>query len=707
MSPRAAGPTRSSSRQRKPSSRLSQNETSPVSRTRGNPSNDPYDPDLDLEVEACDDHQFRGDQLYMHIRWTGYSEDEATWEPIEGLTTCAETIAQYLHQLQNRQPKEYTALLGSLPTFIKKLIPKSAPAKTKKAKPTKDVPLQVRDKPTDGHAPAAKAKCTSPVPLLNPDHTPPIPPPTTTRPEEQANQPVMRELLVQSLLEAAPPPPSMPKFTSIPTFQQLQPMMIETITQARRVPSLPPNQWKPAAEAAWRVYLRSVPSLIDTAVKSRDKRLLFNALWDVLTAPSRVIAPHFGEGSGRDDDPVRCAFKKVRIGQESKALKVLQSNGIAAATPEVIRALRDLHPTRTTELHPPTPSAPQLVITDDTIFKLLYQQAEAEHVKRDAFGWSAPLLLPCRAAYGGALVALSKMLALIASDPELFPPPCPQLLSTGCLTPINKLCAVERKLMEEIGASPKVRPINAGTLFAKTLLSCVLSTQEAKEAALRTSPYQLSLRSRRGTERLVHTARSAHEAGWLIGKNDITNGFNTVKRQSLLDAHDRFFPSATRIFNYLYGVDAPVFLFAENGETETLWSQEGARQGCAIGSESFCFAIDGPIRNTHSKYPEFTFKLLTDDIIPMCPPPVNNTPEEWSHTLTRYSEMLSYLRHELSTIGLTFNLDKSAVLIPEGANCADDCVPSLKATRGGVIIAGAPSDLMRSSRNLSRSKLQA
>jgi len=50
----------------------------------------------------------------------------------------------------------------------------------------------------------------------------------------------------------------------------------------------------------------------------------------------------------------------------------------------------------------------------------------------------------------------------------------------------------------------------------------------------------------------------------------------------------------------------------------------------------------------------------------MCPPPVNNTPEEWSHTLTRYSEMLSYLRHELSTIGLTFNLDKSAVLIPEG-----------------------------------------
>jgi len=253
-------------------------------------SSDPYDPDLDLEVEACDDHQFRGDQLYMHIRWTGYSEDEATWEPIEGLTTCAETIAQYLHQLQNRQPKEYTALLGSLPTFIKKLIPKRAPAKTKKAKPTKDVPLQVRDKPTDGHAPAAKAKCTSPVPLLNPDHTPPIPPPTTTRPEEQANQPVMRELLVQSLLEAAPPPPSMPKFTSIPTFQQLQPMLIETITQARRVPSLPPNQWKPAAEAAWRVYLRSVPSLIDTAVKSRDKRLLFNALWDVLTA-HRALSP--------------------------------------------------------------------------------------------------------------------------------------------------------------------------------------------------------------------------------------------------------------------------------------------------------------------------------------------------------------------------------------------------------------------------------
>lgn len=103
----------------------------------------------------------------------------------------------------------------------------------------------------------------------------------------------------------------------------------------------------------------------------------------------------------------------------------------------------------------------------------------------------------------------------------------------------------------------------------------MLNTQEAKEAALRTSPYQLSLRSKRGTERLVHTARAAYEAGWIIGKNDITNGFNTVSRQCLLDAHDRFFPAATRIFNYLYGTDAPVFLFADDGKTETLWSQEG------------------------------------------------------------------------------------------------------------------------------------
>lgn len=217
--------------------------------------------------------------------------------------------------------------------------------------------------------------------------------------------------------------------------------------------------------------------------------------------------------------------------------------------------------------------------------------------------------------------AVAQMMELFAEEPSLFPDPCPQLLAAGALTPLNKLCRAERRMMEYRGAPPRVRPINAGTLFAKSVLATMLSTPEAQCAAQKVKPFQLSLGTKRGTERMVHSSRAAYLGGWIVGKNDIANGFNTLARQSLLDAHSLFFPQSTKIFNAIYGVDAPVFLTSKDQGVSTLWSQQGSRQGCALGTESFCFAMDGPVRKMHRKYPEFIFKVLTDDIVVLCPPP--------------------------------------------------------------------------------------
>lgn len=88
---------------------------------------------------------------------------------------------------------------------------------------------------------------------------------------------------------------------------------------------------------------------------------------------------------------------------------------------------------------------------------------------------------------------------------------------------------------------------------------------------------------------------------------------------------------STRIVNAIYGVDAPVLLPTKNGDVQTLWSSQGSRQGCALGTESFCYAIDGPVRRTHAMFPDFVFKVLTDDIVVMCPPPRDGSEAGWAH----------------------------------------------------------------------------
>lgn len=79
----------------------------------------------------------------------------------------------------------------------------------------------------------------------------------------------------------------------------------------------------------------------------------------------------------------------------------------------------------------------------------------------------------------------------------------------------------------------------------------------------------------RGAEKLIHICRAAYENKWLVGKNDFANGFNSMSRQKMLDAHCSLFPEGTTVFNFFYGTDSPVFLFDANNDIITLQSSEG------------------------------------------------------------------------------------------------------------------------------------
>ena len=521
-------------------------------------------------------------------------------------------------------------------------------------------------------------------------------PPTGPRTSTNGNDPV-----VDFLVRGDAPPLSICVFSSLPVRNDILSQIKDVCCSARRLPALPPSQWKASIQSAWSLHLPRIGDVMQSALKAPTMLNLFNALWFFLASPATVLGPLFSEPTGArqfdsPDQTVNAALSKVVQGQERKAFKLLCSNGVASTTPAVIAAIKDLHPNRDYDLVLPKPNGFQLTLDTDDLSRSLFQSAARECITKDVYGWSSALLFHVRGEKGGVFDNVVQFFSLLANSPALFPPICAELLSAGLLTPLHKLSAIDRKEGEEAGAPPKVRPINAGSMMAKTLMSALLKTPAAERAAARVQPYQLSLGCKRGCERMVHTCRAANSKKWLLGKNDFINGFNSLDRQVMLDEHDRLFPESTQLFNFFYGVDAPVILFDEDSEMVIVDSKQGARQGCSIGTEAFCLALDKPIREVHSDFDEFIIKVLTDDVVLLCPPPEDVTSREaWIIRLRRYAAALTKLKDSVRMCRLSMNPSKGALLLPP--ECPDPDTETLalfptgfRFLRDGVVIAGAP-----------------
>ena len=164
----------------------------------------------------------------------------------------------------------------------------------------------------------------------------------------------------------------------------------------------------------------------------------------------------------------------------------------------------------------------------------------------------------------------------------------------------------------------------------------------------------------------------------------------------MLDTHCKLFPESTRVFNFFYGVDSPVFLLDDEMELTVLRSQQGSRQGCSAGTEGFCLAIHPVLVELQMRYPDFDFRAITDDVVPIAPPPVSDSFEDWQVLYTRYAKCLSDIKDlSLLLAGLTLNAEKGALLLPAGAPLPTAHVrklfpPQFEFRQDGMRVAGAP-----------------
>jgi len=135
---------------------------------------------------------------------------------------------------------------------------------------------------------------------------------------------------------------------------------------------------------------------------------------------------------------------------------------------------RDLHPQRTHELKLPTTLLPQVQVDSKNVADSLFLAAGDFSVAKDVYGWAPWLFFSCRGEKVGFLRSFATFASFLANKADLFPTVCSTLYSAGALTPRNKVSEEERQQREDAALPPKLRPINSGSLLAKTVLKAVL-----------------------------------------------------------------------------------------------------------------------------------------------------------------------------------------------------------------------------------------
>ena len=146
-----------------------------------------------------------------------------------------------------------------------------------------------------------------------------------------------------------------------------------------------------------------------------------------------------------------------------------------------------------------------------------------------------------------------------------------------------------------------------------------------------------------GPELLVHLARAAYSAGWLISCEDAANAFNSLDRNALLRASNDLWPEANTIMANFYGRPSCITYSYTTADKERciriIRGKEGTRQGCKHGSLGFDVAQHNHILHGLGEKYGFIVRSATDDTHPLIPPPTDpSDPAQWEALYDKIAE---------------------------------------------------------------------
>jgi hypothetical protein len=433
-------------------------------------------------------------------------------------------------------------------------------------------------------------------------------------------------------------------------------------------------------EGDTRLYL---PDGSSTTVTIGDPDLTHSARRPPTGEAASFINPH-DAAAGR-------AATLTRRGRSKAAKQTLIGNGVAPAVPATAELMTQMHPFHGTRVIAPEPTGPQASILPTACAAALLSKAGDSQCSPDVFGWSADMYLPVRGLPDGDIVqAVAELTALVASGE--VPTSVSFLLTCGTLAAFNKVPAEENMRLTSTGGTPKCRPVNNGVHLLKQSLRLVANSPSGQRVKQEIQTFNLGLGVRAGPEKLALSMRALHLNGHVISTEDAVNGFNSMKRQDMLDATKVMWPEAGMACKAYYGHPSVAFYsFRDhdgNQAVKCILGREGSRMGCVLGS--ILFDITEHVRiftPLQRQFPDVIMRALTDDLTPAFPPPTAST--NWDSVFQRICAFWESYDSLANPVGLVRNKAKSHLLIPLDA---PDPNPALKLqpTRRGVVVAGAP-----------------
>jgi hypothetical protein len=287
----------------------------------------------------------------------------------------------------------------------------------------------------------------------------------------------------------------------------------------------------------------------------------------------------------QEDSAVRRTSRKLQDGDVRGAVRSLTSfDQLAPLSSETIEALRRKHPSCPTDRRqPPIVQGQALVITEDDIRAAIRSFASGSAGGRDGFRPQhiKDLITVAGSCICETLVDFSNLVlgggVPLSVRPAFF---------GATLIPLAK-------------KGGGLRPIAIGLLLRR-----VVSKAAAHVASLMCvsllSPIQLGVGTRGGAEALVHAARqylANKPADHAFVKLDFANAFNTIRRDSMLEAVASACPSLLNYALSSYGGKSHLWL----GD-DILSSEEGVQQGDPLGPLLFCLTIHPLLSGGHTTF---------------------------------------------------------------------------------------------------------
>ena len=154
----------------------------------------------------------------------------------------------------------------------------------------------------------------------------------------------------------------------------------------------------------------------------------------------------------------------------------------------------------------------------------------------------------------------------------------------------------------------------------------------------------------------------------------------------------RHCPALLWLFILFYGLDSMCFIVVD-GEVRVIWSMEGSRMGCTMGSFGFDLVVHDVYTAVTTAYKHLKTKALTDDFNIATPPPDVTDEKEVEEMWTQLGGALVLLKEEArARAGLELNFSKCHILIPAGIpDPPPGIIPDgVSLERNGLRLSGTP-----------------